>query len=440
MRAFAIALVLVGCAPPDAHQVAAVVVPAIGQPMGTFPSAAERLGIMAINRGRSDPATVKGAMSQLYPARPPVLWSYELSRSSRFHARNLLVSNVTLMHSSPCPLNSNVATADCDGAVACACASPVPTMCASCAGVAAVNTCGTMPFTRIGYFTSGTNTSANGEVAAAGYSDPFATVDGWLDEAMGNDGHRRNLLDADMTSDVMGFGNAADTSGCYSSFDVSDSGNAGVTLPKLPTAAVMPVGGDAGMYTFYATWNDPSLGAPHAINVVVDGMCSTMTRELGQDNLNATYKATAQLAAGCHSYWILASDGMGARISYPTTGAPTISVGGTACAGDFLASAPAATCDSAPPGSDGGGGSGGGAHDLGLTGGGSRDFGGTGAFDLGGGALDLTQNGGAEPPGRALPGCSCSIGVSRSRSAPLGLVCLVLLAIVLARSLRRRGP
>src|SRR5207237_10455539 len=172
-------------------------------------------------------------------------------------------------------LNTHVATANCDGSVACACAAAVPAMCAKCAKVDAVNMCGTAPFTRIGYFTSGTGTNANGEVAAAGYSDPFATVDGWVDEDAGSDGHRRNLLDADFTSDVMGFGNAAG-SGCFGSFDVSDSGNAKVTLPKLPTAAVMPVGGAAGAYTFYATWNDPSLGAPHAINVVVDGACVPM--------------------------------------------------------------------------------------------------------------------------------------------------------------------
>ena len=62
---------------------------ALGEPTNGFPTAAERLGIMAINRARSDPQTVKGAASASYPARPPVLYSYTLSRSSRFHAMNL---------------------------------------------------------------------------------------------------------------------------------------------------------------------------------------------------------------------------------------------------------------------------------------------------------------------------------------------------------------
>ena len=44
---------------------------AVGEPTSDgFPSPAERLGLMAINRARSDPQTVKGAMSASYPARP----------------------------------------------------------------------------------------------------------------------------------------------------------------------------------------------------------------------------------------------------------------------------------------------------------------------------------------------------------------------------------
>jgi hypothetical protein len=62
---------------------------ALGEPMNGFPTAAERPGIMAINRARSDPQTVKGASSATYAARPPVLYSYTLSRSARFHATSL---------------------------------------------------------------------------------------------------------------------------------------------------------------------------------------------------------------------------------------------------------------------------------------------------------------------------------------------------------------
>jgi MYXO-CTERM domain-containing protein len=227
-------------------------------------------------------------------------------------------------------------------------------MCAACARVDAVNTCGTDTFVRIRLFTAGTTTGVNGEVAAAGYADPMAVVDGWMFEAAGADGHRRNLTDQDISSNTMGYGRAAGT-GCFSSFDVSDSGNLpGAAIPKLPTAAVRaPTNGAAGSYAFYATWADPGMGAPSSLNVVVDGACTAMAREIGTDTVNATYKTTLTLAAGCHNYFVVAKDAAGATLTFPTTGAITIPVGGaTACTSDFLATAPAASCvgdGGAPP-------------------------------------------------------------------------------------------
>ncbi len=347
MRLFVLAVFVVGCAAPGDAPVAELE-QAIGEPMSGFPTPTERLGIMAINRARSDPTTLKGAQSQIYPARPPVLWSYELSRSSRFHATNLQLAKATLMHTSPCPLKANVATANCSGDPACACASAVPQACANCANAPAVNNCGTDTFTRIGYFTANTGTGATGEVAAAGYADPMKVVDGWVDEAAGQDGHRRNLLDVGISSNVMGYGHAG-SGGCWSSFDVSDSGQAGVQIPKLPTAAVNPPSGAAGSFTFYATWADPGLGAPASLNVVIDGQCTAMARELGTDKLNATYKATVSLNGGCHTYWILGKDAGGGRNTYPTNGALTVSVGGAACNGDWVQQAPAAACEGAMP-------------------------------------------------------------------------------------------
>jgi hypothetical protein len=336
----------IGCVGPSDPTELGQSTSAIGEPMSGFPSAAERLGLMAINRARSDPATVKGAASTIYPARPPVIWTYQLARSARFHANSLQLSDVTLMHTSPCTLNTDVATANCSGDPSCACATAVPAMCATCAKVDAVNTCGTDTFTRIGYFTAGSSVKSTGEVAAAGYGDPFAVVDAWMDEPAGSDGHRTNLTDQGITSNTMGYGHAQGA-GCFSTFDVSDSGNlSGAQIPKLPTAATRgPTGGAAGSYTFYATWADPALGAPASLNVVIDGSCVAMARELGTDTLNATYKATVTLAAGCHNYFVAGTDAAGTALTYPTTGAVTIPVGSaTACASDFLTTAPAASC------------------------------------------------------------------------------------------------
>jgi len=468
---------LVSCVAPQEPEVARR--SALGEPMNGFPTAAERLGIMAINRARSDPQTVKGASSASYPARPPVLYSYTLSRSARFHATSLSLTNVTLMHPSPCVLNTNVATANCTGDPACACATAVPAMCAACATVPATPTCGTDPFVRIGFFTAGTTTSANGEVAAAGYADPIAVVDGWMDEASGADGHRRNLTDQGITSTTMGYGHSQ--GGCFSTFDVSDSGNmTGAMIPKLPTAAVRaPANNAAGSYTFYATWADPAMGAPASLNVVIDGACTAMARELGSDTLNATYKAAATLAAGCHNYFVVARDAAGAMLTYPTTGAISIPVGSaTACATDFLTTAPAASCAGdggvpPPPPSDAGadraGGSGGatgaggtngaggargtggtsGAGGAPGTGGASGAVGGAGAGGSAAGAGGANGGGGITGSGGAGPttdggaggagvsgGCSCDVRGGGSSSIASGS--LVSLAFLFGTRRRRR--
>lgn len=350
-----------GDAPPES---VARTIEAVGEPVNGFPNADERLMIMAINRGRSDPSTVKGPMSTVYPPRPPVVWSYDLSRSSRFHATNLFDADVTLMHSSPCTLNTDVGTSGCDGSVACACASPVPTMCAMCASQMAENSCGTAPFTRIGYFTS----IANGEVAAAGYSDTFATVNGWLDEQAGSDGHRTNLLDQGITSNTMGAGHVAGKGACYSSFDVSDSGmQKGLTIPQMPSGSVQPVTGSAStMFTFYATWADASGGAPQALDVVVDGTCIPLTLELGTPTLNSTWSVAKTLSAGCHNYYYVATDSKGNTVLYPTTGSLDVTVtgsGGAACAADYEDAGTTITCpagtgmtgsDASAPRDDGG--------------------------------------------------------------------------------------
>ena len=389
---------------------------AVGEPTSDgFPSPAERLGLMAINRARSDPQTVKGPMSASYPARPPVMYSDPLTRSARFHAVNLELADVTLMHSSPCPLNTDVATSGCNGDPACACATPVPSMCASCAQVPAENSCGTAPFTRIGYFTAGTGVSATGEVAAAGYSNPMTTVDGWMDEAASSDGHRKILTDQGTTANTMGYGHAAGKN-CYSTFDVGDSGTLkNAVIPNLPTAAVSPFAGAPGTFTFYATWADPALGAPASLNVVIDGTCTVMARELGTDTLNATYKATATLAAGCHSYYVAAVDGGGAALAYPTTGALTVSVGNVACDADYLAQAPASACGV-------GGGAGGGVGQPASGGapgrGGAAAAGRNGGGGLSGAGGARGDSGGAPASSGGASGAGGSGGVTGSGGAP----------------------
>jgi hypothetical protein len=390
---------------------------AVGEPMNGFPSADERLMIMAINRGRSDPSTIKGPMSTVYPARPPVAWSYDLSRSSRFHATNLFDADVTLMHTSPCTLNTDVGTSGCDGSIACACATPVPTMCASCAMQDAENSCGTAPFTRIGYFTS----IANGEVAAAGYSDTFASVNGWLDEPAGSDGHRTNLLDQGITSNTMGAGHIAGKGACYSSFDISDSGmQKGLTIPQMPTGSIQPVtGSTTTMFTFYATWADATGGAPQGLDVVVDNICIPLTLELGMPTLNSTWSVGKTLSAGCHSYYYVATDSKGNTVLYPTTGSLGVTVTPNttdepACAADYDATPTTVTCPVSDAGiamaADGGGGT--------KTGGDGGSGGGSGATGASGsGASGAGASGTASGSGGSVAGGSGASGAGASGTA-----------------------
>jgi hypothetical protein len=419
------------CGAPTAPPIA-VRQQGLGEPTSGFPTPDERLGIMALNRARSDPSTIKGPQSTNYPARPPVQWSYALSRSSRFHATNMLKGNVTLMHSSPCTLNSNIATANCDGTPSCACSGgTIPTKCRNCADVAdpIKNGCGstsgngTDTFTRIGYFTAGSSIDASGEIVASGYPDPISTVDGWMDEPAGDDGHRTNILDVGVSSNVMGYGRVTG-SGCFDSYDVSDSGeDAAFQAVNLPTAAVSPSNGSAGSYTFYATWAD-SAGAPKSINVVVDSACTTMTKELGSDTLNATYKLATSLSAGCHTYRVVAYNQAGVRQAYPSTGSLTISAG-SACSADYQATAPSAPCDVTSTAPD----------DLGddLTDGGViADAAGPNleGADLGGGLIifDLSNQ------GPVLRDSGCNVGAGRPGTGAGGLL-LALLFLLRRRRL-----
>src|ERR1700750_668800 len=93
----------------------------LGDPENGFPNLYERALFMAANRTRSDPATVKGSASTVYPAAAPLALAFDLERSSRFHSTMLSEGHAPLMHPSPCTLVAGVGTSGCDGAPACGC-------------------------------------------------------------------------------------------------------------------------------------------------------------------------------------------------------------------------------------------------------------------------------------------------------------------------------
>ncbi len=312
---------------------------AVGDPQDGFPNPAERALFMAANRTRSDPATVKGPSSKIYPATAPLMMSYDLERSARFHSVMLGKGHAPLMHDSPCTLSTNVGTSGCDGTPACGCQGGAT--CNSCGSCAA----GTGPFQRIGLFYSGGG--AQGEIIAAGYGDPWSVMDGFVGEAAGSDGHRQIVTGQSYT--VAGFGHADSPQGaCWATFDAGDFGGASVTRALIPSAAPKPIAGPAGKFRIYATWGDPQGGAPSSLRAVVDGACSDMARELGDPKLNSTWYADVPLTNGCHSVYIVGQSASGTQASYPGSTAFTINVGNTPnCASSVPQ--PTASCGGPPP-------------------------------------------------------------------------------------------
>ena len=380
---------------------------ALGELQNGFPNAWERAVFMAANRARSDPQQVKGPQSAMYTPKAPLVIDYNLERSSRFHATMLAKGHAPLMHPSPCQLRTDVATSGCDGDPACGCQTGMT--CNTCDTASC--TAGTDPWTRIGLFGGG----GSGEVAAAGYSDPFAVVDGWVDEPAGADGHRM-IVDGDSGS--VGFGHADGVSNsCWNGFDVGDFGFGGSAPAKLAGAATNPHAGSAGTYRVYASWNDPGAGSPRDLYAVVDGACTPMTREMGDDHLNGTWYADVALGSGCHAVYALAHDAGGARLTYPTTTAFVVSVDGN-CAPEQAQ--PQASCDGTAPPDLARPGSGDGGSPSTRDGGSRRD----GAHGDGG---DNTVMAGG-----------CSVAPGRASPSTL-LLFLVPLMLPLASAWLRRG-
>ena len=116
MRGLLIAVVLVaaGCLDP-VEQPVTQERGAIGEPSNGFPSAAER------TRPDGDqPRALRSRdgggpqLEELSGATPGHLVT-GVNQSSRFHATNLELADVTLMHTSPCTLNTDVGTSGCSG-------------------------------------------------------------------------------------------------------------------------------------------------------------------------------------------------------------------------------------------------------------------------------------------------------------------------------------
>lgn len=314
----------------------------VGEPVGDYPNYQERLMLVAMNRARADPNNVAAGTahdcSGERPAVAPLMWDHDASQAARFHCANLALNGGGLSHDSYCTLRSDIEATGCDGSASCACE-----VGSECWGCGTGDGCGTGFATRMNLF--GFTGSPRGENSAVGYGNGWRVVEAWMTESpctTGHEGHR-NINTGDNINVVgAGFASGGD---CWPTFYYSDYGAiGGLAIARIPSGIHRPESGGAGSeFAFYGNYYDPA-GPPAQMNVVIDGLCEPMTVELGTGG-NLTYTQTTNLGAGCHQYYFLAIDGSGNRVTFPEAGSLQISVGSTACPGDYEYSQMAADCE-----------------------------------------------------------------------------------------------
>jgi MYXO-CTERM domain-containing protein len=337
----------------------------VGVPQDGFPNWMERTDLVLSNRARADPATelapckASGACPDYacYPPAPPLVWAYTLNLSSRFHVTNLVGADSMLQHPSPCALVSNIASlypASCTNAApSCACTGGASVCtCNSCSCSTTSSSCVTQPFDRIELWTPTACNTACGEDVSAGYSDPQATSEGWLQEPCDSwngscaapsastcsssteNGHRWNILSSGYTQ--LGSGALdASNSACYpQEWAAQDFSGETVAIPKLVAGTHFPQVGTSEQ--FWANWYDSA--APSSAMLNVAGTCTAMTVDRGSGG-NATYTWQGSIPSGCSSYVFTFTDSTGNVFNVPSAGAYQA---GSSCSADYVATAPPA--------------------------------------------------------------------------------------------------
>jgi hypothetical protein len=297
-----------------------------GEPIGGFPSWAERVLHAWINRARVEPAAELAPCSgdpagcpdaPCYVAREPLAWSYGLARAARFHSDQMSLLGF-FSHFSACTLVADINAlypATCGGAAACACVG----------GVASCSPACTDPPTRAGLF----GAWFSGEIISSS-PDPSSAFTSFILEPTEDDtceynednGHRWLILNA---SGALGAGVAGDSTVDFGS---------GAAPGKVPSGAHDPR--QASSLEVWTNWHD-SLG-PTAAAVNVGGACTPLALARGTATNGAWTTTVSGAGSGCHRYYFEFLDSAGQSVTYPTTGSFGIGPAGT-CA-DWLATRP----------------------------------------------------------------------------------------------------
>lgn len=286
-----------------------------GDSNGTFPRWEERAVAELTNRARVDPAAELAACpagacleSACYStAAAPLLWSYDLNQSSRFHSVSMAMFPF-FAHDTPCVLFSDLDArfpGTSDGSFA-----------SSCSGSGT-----TTAQARVNLF----GATFMGENIASGFAKPHDAFYVWLYESAAtaacgftlNNGHRYNILTN--SGPALGVGN----SGANWTQDFGGSGS----VPKIPSGShwtatnhVRDAAPADNRVEFWANWYHTTGGAPTTATVVLDSIATTMTRARGTAT-NGAYTVTVNnVSAACHTYYFAFVDSSLNAVRYPATG------------------------------------------------------------------------------------------------------------------------
>ena len=115
---------------------------------------------------------------------------------------------------------------------------------------------------------------------------------------MNSDGHRANIMAADLRQTAIGFA----PGGRGTLVEVFSGGPGGITVPALPSGIVVPYTDTVdATFDYLVTFWNPADEAPTSAKVYVDGTAHDMALRSGQPG-RGTYVYSTNLALGTHSY------------------------------------------------------------------------------------------------------------------------------------------
>jgi hypothetical protein len=194
-----------------------------------------------------------------------------------------------------------------------------------------------------------------GENIAAGNSDVFTTMNQWIMDAqqgstqpapdaswcritgsvdsMRCDGHRYNIMNGQYKELGTGYAYGTNTAAKYHPFWVQDFGGgaSGVVNPIAGAAHFLR---ETGKTTFLADYYDPSLKAPMAATLILDGQPYAMTLLMGKAS-RGVYQAVLMRGGVCRLYYFEFVDGNGKSRRYPEQGG-LITSGEGNCAREYV--------------------------------------------------------------------------------------------------------